>query len=82
SNSYVAFDDPTVGGVQRQQIDLKLDNSRSVLFFDAGMNLAVLKIVAEIGTQTGTDENFPTNFSDFDPKSGKTFGSLGVRLSF
>jgi hypothetical protein len=82
SDAYVAFDDPTVPLVQRSQIDLKLDNSRSVLFLNAGLNLAVLKVVAEIGAQSGTDDQFSTNFRGFDPRSGKTFGALGVRFSF
>ncbi|MBI1967473.1 MAG: hypothetical protein HYS40_05750 [Gemmatimonadetes bacterium] len=66
----------------RDTVMTELDNSRQVLFANAGLNLAMLKLVGEIGYQTGKDQNLSTSYSDFDPKAGHVFGGVGVRLSF
>src|SRR2546430_2531262 len=58
------------------------NNTREVLFVDAGLNLAAVKLVAELGFQTGKDQSFATTFRDFDPKAGHVFGGLGVRFGF
>ncbi|HEU5262596.1 MAG TPA: hypothetical protein VFU41_14350 [Gemmatimonadales bacterium] len=57
-------------------------NTRQVLFLNAGLSLAVLKVVAELGYQTGKDQKLSTNFSDFDPKAGHVFGGIGARFGF
>lgn len=69
-----------VATVSADTIDL--DNSRQVLFANAGMNFAVLKLVGELGYQTGKDQTLSTTYSDFDPKAGHVYGGLGVRFSF
>ena len=58
------------------------NNTREVLFVDGGLNLAAVKLVAELGFQTGKDQSFATTFRDFDPKAGHVFGGLGVRFGF
>ena len=61
---------------------LNLNNKREVVFLDAGINLILLKVVGEIGYQTGKDQQLTTNYSGFDPKAGHVFGGVGVRISF
>lgn len=61
---------------------IELDNSRQVLFANAGLSLAILKLVGEIGYQTGKDQSLSTTYTDFDPKAGHLFGGVGVRFSF
>lgn len=57
-------------------------NTREVLFADGAVQLAMLKLVAELGFQTGKDQGFATTFRDFDPKAGHVFGGIGVRFGF
>src|SRR5256886_11423983 len=57
-------------------------NTREVLFADAGLSLAAVKLVAELGFQTGKDQGFATTFRDFDPKAGHVFGGIGFRFRF
>ncbi|HET7791589.1 MAG TPA: hypothetical protein VFK78_12415 [Gemmatimonadales bacterium] len=59
-----------------------LANTRQLLFVDAGMNLALFKLVAEAGLQTGKDQQFSGHTYDFDPKAGHAFFGAGVRFSF
>lgn len=61
---------------------LNLNNKREVVFLDAGMNLMLLKVVGEIGYQTGKDQTLSTNYQGLDPKAGHVFGGVGVRISF
>ena len=61
---------------------LDLKNTRQVLFADAGLTLGLVKLVAELGYQTGTDQSFSTTFSDFDPKAGHVFWGAGLRINF
>ena len=65
-----------------QTVALDLANTRQVLFADAALALGVSRFVAELGYQTGTDQNFSTTFSDFDPKAGHVFWSAGFRIDF
>jgi hypothetical protein len=64
------------------EVTVPVDNKRQVLFLDAGMNLALLKLVGELGYQTGKDQQLSASYSDFDPKAGHTYGSVGLRFSF
>lgn len=61
---------------------IKLDNKRSILFVDAGMNFLLVKLVGELGYQTGKDQKLTTNYQGFDPKAGHVFGGIGIRVSF
>ncbi len=61
-------------------VPIELRNSRVVAFLDAGVELALLKLVAEVGYQGGRDQNLATSFQDFDPTKGKLFAGLGLRL--
>ena len=77
----IQFRDPASGDVE-PGIALDLDQSRALLFLDAGLDLRVLRLVGEFGYQTGKDQDLSTDFEDFDTTSGKIFGSLGLRVTF
>jgi hypothetical protein len=63
--------------------DLELDNSRWSAFANASFTLFVASIGAEVGWMSGGDRvaGFPST-SDFDPKGGTLFGSVGLRIGF
>ena len=65
-----------------QTISLHLDQSRKVVFADAGFDFKFLKIVGEIGHQSGKDQQLITNFQGFDDTKGTTFYSAGLRFGF
>ena len=69
-------------GLTTHTVTLDLANTREVLFTDAGLTMGLVKFVAELGYQTGTDQSFATTFSDFDPKAGHVFWGAGLRFNF
>ena len=79
STAHIRFHDtPTTV----RTVSLDLANTRQVVFVDAGLSLALVKLVGEVGYQTGKDQKLTTNFSGFDPKAGHVFGGLGIRFGF
>lgn len=62
--------------------DVSVDNSRWSAFANGSFTLLVGSIVAEAGWMQGQNpiNGFPAA-SDFDPKQGTFFGSIGARLS-
>jgi hypothetical protein len=69
-------------GVTTHTVTLDLANTREILFANAGLTMGLVKLVAELGYQTGTDQSFATTFSDFDPKAGHVFWGAGLRINF
>jgi hypothetical protein len=69
-------------GATTHTVTLDLANTREVLFANAGLTMGLVKLVAELGYQTGTDQSFATTFSDFDPKAGHVFWGAGLRINF
>ena len=65
-----------------QTITVPVTNNRQVLFANAGLNFVAMKLVGEIGYQTGKDQQLSTSYSDFDPTAGHVYGGVGVRFSF
>lgn len=63
-----------------QQIPISLSSSRATVFLDAGLELAVVKLVGEAGYQTAKDQKLTTDFQDFDTNKGKFYGALGLRV--
>jgi hypothetical protein len=57
-------------------------NTRALVFANGGLSLAAVKLVGEIGLQAGKDQQYVTQFQDFDPKAAHVFGGLGVRFGF
>ena len=69
-------------GLVNSTVTLDLKSTREVLFTNAGLTMGLVKLVAELGYQTGTDQSFATTFSDFDPKAGHVFWGAGLRINF
>ena len=69
-------------GLITRTVTLDLKSTRQVLFANVGLALGLARLVGEMGYQTGTDQNFSTTFSDFDPKAGHVFWGAGFRLDF
>ncbi|HEX5869992.1 MAG TPA: hypothetical protein VFY65_06245 [Longimicrobium sp.] len=72
---------PATEGIYRFN-DVAVDNDRWSAFLDGSFTILFGSVVAEVGWMQGADpiEGFPST-SDFDPKEGTFFGSLGARLS-
>ncbi|HKV71245.1 MAG TPA: hypothetical protein VFD85_09950 [Gemmatimonadales bacterium] len=79
SNAHIAY---YTSPVTVAHDTLNLNNKREVVFLNAGMNLMLVKIIGEIGYQTGKDQTLSTNYQGLDPKAGHVFGGVGVRISF
>jgi hypothetical protein len=69
-------------GLTTHTVSLDLANTREVLFVNGGLTAGLVKLVVELGYQTGTDQSFATTFSDFDPKAGHVFWGAGLRFNF
>jgi hypothetical protein len=82
SATNIRFHDNPLAPTNVRTIVINPSNTREVLFVDGGLNLAAMKLVAELGFQTGKDQSFATTFRDFDPKAGHVFGGLGIRFGF
>jgi hypothetical protein len=80
SQTSIRFHDDPLNPTHVRTVVINPSNTREVLFADAGLSLAVVKLVGEIGFQTGQDQNFSTVFSGFDPKAGHVFGGIGLRF--
>ena len=63
-------------------VTVDLEESRTLAFLNAGLDLAAVSIVGEAGYQSGRDRELSTDFEDYDTTSGKFFAGLGLRLSF
>jgi hypothetical protein len=63
-------------------IGLDLEESRTLAFVNAGLDLAAVTLVGEAGYQGGRDQELSTEFEDYDTTDGKFFAGLGLRLSF
>ena len=57
-------------------------NTRALVFVNGGLSLAAVKLVGEIGLQAGKDQEYVTQFQDFDPKAAHAFGGIGIRFGF
>lgn len=57
-------------------------NTRALVFVNGGLSLAAVKLVGEIGLQAGKDQQYVTQFQDFDPKAAHAFGGIGIRFGF
>lgn len=63
-------------------VTVDLEESRTLAFLNAGLDLAAVSIVGEAGYQSGRDRELSTDFEDYDTTSGKFFAGLGLRLGF
>lgn len=72
---------PTIGLAQTIG-DIKLNNTRTMSFLTAGVNLAIVKLGAEVGYQFGKDQHLATNFDGNDPSKSRLFAGAGLRIAF
>lgn len=77
----IAFRDPLTM-LPQPPINFDLDNSRTMAFLDATLDFPVVKIAGEVGYQWGKDQKLSTTFEGINPKDGKLFAGLGVRIGF
>ncbi|MBD0320160.1 MAG: hypothetical protein ICV87_07500 [Gemmatimonadetes bacterium] len=86
TDANLAFRAPSVTGNTARPVyrfsDVQVDNDRWSAFLNGSFTLLVGSIVAEAGWMQGQEpiSGFPAR-SDFDPKEGTFFGSIGARLS-
>ncbi|HXE58133.1 MAG TPA: hypothetical protein VNK43_09035 [Gemmatimonadales bacterium] len=77
----IAFRHPLTG-LPQAPIEIELDNSRTMAFLNAGLDLSVLKVVGELGYQGGKDQDLSTDFEGWDAEGGRLFGGVGLRFGF
>src|SRR5207249_7473971 len=82
SATSISFHDNPLSPGNVRTVVINPSSTREVAFVNGGLSLAALKLVAELGFQTGKDQHFTTNFSNFDPKAGHVFGGVGLRFGF
>ena len=74
---------PNGGVLPAQTINgIKLDNTRTMAFLTAAVDLPIFKIGAEAGYQFGKDQSLSTTFAGNDPKDKRLFAGAGIRLAF
>ena len=61
-------------------ISLDLSQSRMLYFLNDGLDLGLVKLVGEVGRQSGKDQNLETEFAGFDDAEGTTFYGVGLRV--
>ena len=61
--------------------DIAVDNDRWSAFLDASFTLLIGSLVAEVGWMQGSEAIPEFDTTDFDPKEGTFFGSVGARIS-
>jgi hypothetical protein len=71
---------PVPGGSVSGSVAVPLNASRTVVFADAGLDFKFIKLMAEIGHQSGKDQNLGTTFTGYDDTKGTTFYSVGLRM--
>jgi hypothetical protein len=77
----VSFENQNVPGTTLQ-VKTDLDNTRTMAFLTAALDLPVVKIGAEAGYQFGKDQNLKTTFSGNDPSKSRLFAGGGISFAF
>jgi hypothetical protein len=77
----VQFRDPVTSLVQTE-IPFDLNQSRTLAFLDAGLDLSTVKLLGEVGYQGAKDQKLSTDFEEFDTTKGKFFAGFGLRMGF
>ena len=71
-----------VGGTLTERVSVELDESRTVMYGDVGLEFGFFMIAGEVGYQSGSDQDYKTTFQGVDPGDSRLFGGLGIRFSF
>lgn len=80
-SAQILFRDPLVT-TQIDSVNISLNQSRTMVFADAGFDLFLFKVVGEVGWESAGDLTPTVHIQDVDPKAGHLFGGLGLRFSF
>jgi hypothetical protein len=75
----IQFRDPALPLVVNT-VDFKLSQTREVVFANAGFDMRIVKLIGELGYQTGKDQKLSTTFQGIDTKSGTMFGGVGLQV--
>lgn len=81
-DSEIQFNNPDPGNPGIETISMDLDQSRTTLFADVGINLGPLKFAGEVGMQTKNDLKTASDFTGVDVNKGLKYASAGIRISF
>lgn len=76
----ITFENQSVPGTISVKTDL--DNSRTMLFANAGLDFGIVKLSGEAGYQLGKDQNQKTTFTGNDPGDSRLFAGAGLTFSF
>ncbi len=76
----ITFENQNVPGTISVKTDL--DNSRTLVFANAGLDFGVGRLTAEAGYQLGKDHSLRTTFTGNDPGDSRLFGGAGLTFSF
>lgn len=79
-DAQIQFTHPVTAATET--IDISLDNSRTTLFADVGLNMGPLKLAGEVGMQTANDLTTASDFQGIDVQEGLKYASVGLRLAF
>ena len=63
-----------------ESVVLELRQSRMLYFLNAGLDFGFVKLIGEVGRQSGKDQALGTVFTGFDDTAGTTFYSVGLRM--
>ena len=63
-------------------VDVPLSAERTMFFLDGGLDFRFVKLMGEIGVQSGKDQSLGTTFTGFDDTGATTFYSVGLRVGF
>jgi len=77
----ISFENQSVPGTTLN-VKTDLDNSRTMAFLTAALDLPVVKVGAELGYQFGKDQNLKTTFSGNNPSKSRLFAGGGLTFSF
>ena len=79
---YTGDADVQLRGASQPSVSLDLEESRTLAFINAGLDLTAVSLVGEAGYQSGRDQELSTEFADYDTTGGKFFAGFGLRLDF
>lgn len=77
----IAFENQAIPGTTIN-VRTDLDNSRTMAFLTAALDLPVVKVGAELGYQFGKEQNLKTTFAGNDPSDSRLFLGGGLTFAF
>lgn len=78
----IQFDNPDPSNPGTEEILIGMDETRTTLFADVGINLGPLKLAGEVGMQTTNDLKTASDFEGIDVQEGLKYASVGLRIAF